>query len=153
MPRYFAELCLLPDGWARDVAFSVDQKGDLHDVEAGAQADGAERIDGPVMPGFPNLHSHAFQRAMAGLGERAGPGEDSFWTWRETMYRFLARIAPDEVEAIATQLYIEMLKAGYTRVGEFHYLHHAPGGTPYDDRAELARRILAAGSRAAPGSG
>ena len=80
---------------------------------------------------MPNLHSHAFQRAMAGLTQRAGPEGDSFWAWRELMYRFLARLTPDDVEAIATRLYIEMLEAGYTSVAEFHYLHHDPAGKPY----------------------
>jgi formimidoylglutamate deiminase len=93
-----------------------------------------------------NLHSHAFQRAMAGLAERAGPGDDSFWTWREVMYGFVASLTPEQVEAIAGQLYVEMLKSGYTAVGEFHYLHHGPDGEPYDDLAEMSRRVIAAAS-------
>jgi len=97
-----------------------------------------------ALPGMPNLHSHAFQRAMAGLAERRGPGDDSFWTWRETMYGFASRIGPDELHAIAAQLYVEMLKAGYTRVCEFHYLHNAPDGAPYADRAAMSRAIIEA---------
>jgi formimidoylglutamate deiminase len=144
----FAERALLPGGWARDVLFEVDAAGSLSRVDAGAEAGAAPRAAGPVVPGMPNLHSHAFQRAMAGLAERAGPGangaDDSFWTWREVMYGFLGRLNPEHLEAIAAQLYVEMLKAGYTAVGEFHYLHHDPDGRPYDDPAEMSRRILAA---------
>jgi formimidoylglutamate deiminase len=97
-----------------------------------------------TLPGMVNLHSHAFQRGMAGLAERAGTGEDSFWTWREVMYRFLDHLTPDDVEAIATMAYVEMLEAGYTRVCEFHYLHHDIDGRPYANLAEMAERIAAA---------
>jgi len=97
-----------------------------------------------ALPGMPNLHSHAFQRAMAGLAERRGPGDDSFWTWRETMYGFASRIGPDALRAIAAQLYVEMLKAGYTHVCEFHYLHNAPNGTPYADHAAMSHAIVEA---------
>jgi formiminoglutamate deiminase len=97
-----------------------------------------------AVPGLPNVHSHAFQRAMAGLAERRSPGSDSFWTWRETMYRFVDRLDPDDVEAVAGLAYAEMLESGFTRVGEFHYLHHAPGGQPYANCAEMATRIAAA---------
>ena len=96
------------------------------------------------IPGIANLHSHAFQRAMAGLAERQTHPEDSFWTWRETMYRFAARMDPDSTYAVATQLYVEMLEAGYTSVCEFHYLHHAPDGRPYDDPAAMSRALIAA---------
>jgi formimidoylglutamate deiminase len=97
-----------------------------------------------ALPGMPNLHSHAFQRAMAGLAERRGPGDDSFWTWRETMYGFASRIGPDALRAVAAQLYVEMLKAGYTNVCEFHYLHNAPDGTPYADPAAMSHAIVEA---------
>jgi len=140
----FAERALLPDGWQRDVLFEIDAAGGLGAVTPGAAAGAALRAKGPVLPGMPNLHSHAFQRAMAGLAERAGPGEDSFWTWREVMYGFLRRLTPEQLEAVAGQLYVELLKAGYTAVGEFHYLHHDPEGRPYEDPAEMSRRILAA---------
>ena len=99
--------------------------------------------DGWRLPGIANLHSHAFQRAMAGLAERrGGAGDDSFWTWRETMYRFASRFDPDTLRAVATQLYVEMLEAGYTRVCEFHYLHHAPDGAPYADPAAMSRALI-----------
>jgi formimidoylglutamate deiminase len=104
-----------------------------------------------VLPGMPNLHSHAFQRAMAGLAERRGPDEDSFWTWRETMYAFASRIGPDELRAIAAQLYVEMLKAGYTHVCEFHYLHNAPDGRPYADPAAMSQAIIEAAGEAGIG--
>ncbi len=109
---------------------------------------GDERLAGLLVPGIANLHSHAFQRAMAGLAERAGPEGDNFWRWRDVMYRFLAVLSPEDVEAIAAQLYAECLRHGYTAVAEFHYLHNAPDGTPYDDPAELSLRILAAAERA-----
>ncbi|MCW3848238.1 formimidoylglutamate deiminase [Sphingomonas sp. LB-2] len=96
------------------------------------------------IPGLPNVHSHAFQRGMAGLAEARGPGSDDFWSWRELMYRFVDRLSPDDLEAIAAQAYAEMLESGFTRVGEFHYLHHAPDGRPYADPAEMAARIAAA---------
>jgi formimidoylglutamate deiminase len=143
----FAELALLPDGWARDVRFEFAADGSLAAAAPGRRADRAARAAGPVLPGMPNLHSHAFQRAMAGLAERAGPGDDSFWTWREVMYGFVRRLTPEQLEAVAAQLYLEMLKAGYTAVGEFHYLHHDPEGRRYADPAEMSRRILAAARR------
>lgn len=113
----------------------------------------ASTMPGPLMqtstghwrtPGIPNLHSHAFQRAMAGLAERQTHPEDSFWTWRETMYRFAARMDPDSIHAVASQLYAEMLEAGYTSVCEFHYLHHSPDGRPYADPAAMSRALIAA---------
>src|SRR3546814_3514547 len=131
--KFFAAAALLPGGWAENVLFEVDGGGSFTAVTANAAAGGAPRAKGPVLPGMPNLHSHAFQRAMAGLAEHAESGssrDDSFWTWREVMYRFVARLTPEQVEAIAAQLYVEMLEAGYTAVGEFHYLHHGPDGRP-----------------------
>ncbi|HET6546161.1 MAG TPA: formimidoylglutamate deiminase, partial [Rhodanobacteraceae bacterium] len=111
----------------------------------------AEFLGRWVMPGMPNLHSHAFQRAMAGLAERQTNPDDSFWTWREIMYRFASRIGPDELHAIAAQLYVEMLKAGYTRVCEFHYLHRQPDGTPYDDPAAMSLALVEAAREAGIG--
>lgn len=108
----------------------------------------AERLCGPVIPGMPNVHSHAFQRAMAGLTEARGPGEDSFWTWRQRMYAFVGRIEPEHVQNIAAQLYVEMLQAGYTTVGEFHYLHHQADGTAYETPSEMSNRIIAAAREA-----
>jgi formiminoglutamate deiminase len=136
---------LLPDGWARDVAITVAD-GRIAAVRAGASPTGATRWPGAAVPGLPNVHSHAFQRAMAGLAETGGPQSDSFWTWREVMYRFLGRLSPDHVEAFAALAYAEMLETGFTAVGEFHYLHHAPDGSPYDDLGEMAGRIVAAAS-------
>ena len=143
--KLFARDALLPSGWARDVLVDIAGDGSIRTVGVAfaAPAD-AERVQGPLIPGMPNVHSHAFQRALAGLTERGGPAADNFWTWRTEMYRFLERIGPDEEEAVAAQLYIELLKAGYTSVGEFHYLYHDPAGRPYSDPGEMAERIRAA---------
>ncbi|GAA0418264.1 formimidoylglutamate deiminase [Pseudomonas veronii subsp. inensis] len=149
MSAFFAERALLPTGWANDVRFEVGADGRLTQVEANASADAAERLRGPVLAGMPNLHSHAFQRAMAGLAEVAGNPNDSFWTWRDLMYRMVGKINPAQLHIIARQLYIEMLKAGYTSVAEFHYVHHDADGQPYADRTELSRQI----SQAAASSG
>ena len=149
MSAFFAERALLPNGWANDVRLEVSADGLLTKVAANANADGAERLRGPVLAGMPNLHSHAFQRAMAGLAEVAGNPNDSFWTWRELMYRMVGKISPEQLQVIARQLYIEMLKAGYTSVAEFHYVHHDVNGKPYADRTELSRQI----SQAAASSG
>lgn len=151
MPAYYAERALLPSGWAEAVRFEVSASGLLAEVRAGASAEGAQRLAGPVLPGMPNLHSHAFQRAMAGLAEVAGNPNDSFWTWRELMYRLVGRITPEQLEVIARQLYIEMLKAGYTGVAEFHYVHHDSDGRPYADPAELSLRIAQAAADAGIG--
>lgn len=146
MSAYFAERALLPSGWASNVRLQLSADGYIERVQADASAEGAERLAGPLLPGMPNLHSHAFQRAMAGLAEVAGDPNDSFWTWRDLMYRLVGLITPDQLQVIARQLYIEMLKAGYTSVAEFHYVHHDSAGKPYADRTELARQISAAAS-------
>lgn len=138
--RIHAETALLPEGWAKDVLVTL-RDGRIAAVGRGAAADA--RV-GCLLPAPVNLHSHAFQRAMAGLTERRGAGADSFWTWRDLMYRFLDRLTPDDVQAIAAQVMVEMAEAGYAAVAEFHYLHHRPDGTPYDDLAEMAGRIIAA---------
>lgn len=122
MTKYYARDALLPTGWARDVRISVDG-GNITAVETGADAKGAERLAGPALPGMANLHSHAFQRAMAGLTEVRAAAHDDFWSWRELMYQFMERLTPEQSHAIATHLYIEMLKHGYTAVAEFHYVH------------------------------
>jgi len=140
----FAADALTSRGWMRDVRIGIAADGTIACVESGAQPDGAERLAGPLIPGMPNLHSHAFQRAIAGRTGHAGSEGDSFWTWRTAMYAFLDRVDADAFEAIAAQAYVEMLKAGYTAVAEFHYVHHDPDGKPYADPAELARRIVAA---------
>lgn len=146
MSAYFAERALLPSGWASNVRLEVSTAGRLEKIDVNASAEGAERLAGPLLPGMPNLHSHAFQRAMAGLAEVVGNPNDSFWTWRDLMYRLVGLITPEQLQVIARQLYIEMLKAGYTSVAEFHYVHHDNTGTPYADPTELSRQISAAAS-------
>lgn len=143
----FFDHALLPSGWGRNVRISV-RDGILLSVEEGASPSGANRMAGIALPGLPNLHSHAFQRGIAGLTERRGPQQDSFWTWREMMYRFADRLSPEDVHAIAAFAYMEMLEAGFTTVGEFHYLHHRPDGRPYDDIGEMAKAIAAAAAEA-----
>ncbi|MGM3173553.1 formimidoylglutamate deiminase [Dickeya lacustris] len=150
MADYFAARALLPQGIARDVRLSVDEQGYLQSVTAGASAQGAQRLPGIVLPGMANLHSHAFQRAMAGLTEVAGHTPDSFWSWRERMYRLVASLTPEQVGVIATRLYIDMLKGGYTQVAEFHYLHHDPQGKPYRQH-DMLRHMLAAAQRVGMG--
>lgn len=139
----FFEHAFLPSGWARNVRVMV-ANGIISAVQADATADGSRRVSGIALPGLPNLHSHTFQRAMAGLAERRGPAHDSFWTWREVMYRFLGQLSPEDAEAISAFAYMEMLERGFTSVAEFHYLHHAPDGTPYADLGEMAARVAAA---------
>lgn len=144
----FAEYALLPDGWARDVLLQVDAQGQWHSIlrnqEPGKEV---QRAAGPLLPGIPNLHSHAFQRALAGLTEYRSNTEDSFWSWRALMYRFAAQLSPEQLEAIATGLYVEMLEAGFTSVCEFHYLHHDVKGKAYADSAEMSLSLLRAAKR------
>jgi formimidoylglutamate deiminase len=139
---HFASV-LTPEGWREDVTVSVGPGGMISALSPGA-AEGALRVSGIALPAMPNVHSHAHQRFMLGLAERAGPGADSFWTWREAMYGYALRLSPDDLEAVAAQLYVEMLKAGFSVVGEFQYLHHQPDGTAYADPAEMSLRCLAA---------
>ncbi len=148
--KLLAPLALLPHGWEKNVSIEINAAGLILSAEAakGDTPEGIPRLGGPVIPGMANLHSHAFQRAMAGLTERRSGDADSFWTWRETMYRFVSLLKPEHMEAIAAQLFVEMLEAGYTGVAEFHYLHHDSGGRAYDDLAETSRRIVAASKRA-----
>ncbi|MEZ5484084.1 MAG: formimidoylglutamate deiminase [Lysobacteraceae bacterium] len=131
--RIQVEKLWTPRGWRRDVSFL---EGDA--------AVSPELLSGHWLPGIPNTHSHAFQRAMAGLAEYQTDAADSFWTWREQMYAFAGRMDPDSLYAVAMQLYVEMLEAGYTSVCEFHYVHHQPDGTPYDDPAAMSRALIAA---------
>ena len=148
----FAEHALLPGGWSRDVLLEWDEHGRLSAVRPASPAPaGVAVAGGPLLPGMPNLHSHAFQRAFAGLTEFRSAQADSFWSWRTQMYRFAARITPDQLEAIATWLYIEMLEAGYTSVCEFHYVHHGLDGRPYADDATLSRCLLRAARTAGIG--
>ncbi|MBC7477017.1 MAG: amidohydrolase family protein, partial [Pseudorhodobacter sp.] len=139
MTRLHAKIALLPDGWARDVAV---------DFAGGRITQVTPNLPGAtldcLLPAPANLHSHSFQRAMAGLTEHRTAGQDSFWTWRSLMYRFLDQLTPDDVQAIAAMVMVEMAEAGFAAVAEFHYLHHAPGGQRYDNPAELTARIAAA---------
>ena len=139
----FANHALLADGWARSVRLTV-KDGRIANIEGevAPQPDDT-RVD-ILLPALGNLHSHAFQRAMAGMTERREAGRDSFWTWRTLMYRFMDRLTPEQIEAIAALVFMEMQEAGYAAVGEFHYVHHRRGGAPYDDIAELSARIFAA---------
>ena len=141
----FARHALLPQGWRRDVLLEWDAHGDLTRVEPGATASSGTRLAQYVLPGMVNLHSHAFQRALGGLTEVAGDGPDSFWTWRDLMYRFAARITPSQIEAIAAQLFAECLRHGYTSLCEFHYLQRDVDGAAYARPAETAERVAAAG--------
>jgi formimidoylglutamate deiminase len=147
----FAEQALLPDGWARNVLIRYDPaNGRILGIARDA-APGGDHFAGIAVPGMPNLHSHAFQRAMAGRAERAGGTDDSFWTWRQTMYGLVSRLDPDQIEAIAAQLYAELLCEGYTSVAEFHYLHNRPDGGRYDNPAETALRVVRAAQDAGIG--
>ena len=148
----FASHALLPTGWARDVLLYWNEQGLLTDVKTKAACPaGTFQTAGPLLPGMPNLHSHAFQRAFGGLTEYRGAAQDSFWSWRSLMYRFAAAITPEQLEAIATGLYVEMLEAGYTSVCEFHYVHHDHDGRPYADDAALSMCLLRAAARAGMG--
>lgn len=145
MMQIWAERALLPDGWAENVAVTLDH-GRILSVQTGAVPTG-HRV-GLLLPALANLHSHAFQRAMAGLSEAKGPEpRDTFWTWRKIMYRFLDLLTPEDVEAIAALVQMEMLEAGYATNVEFHYLHHRVGGGHYDNIAEMSERIAAAANR------
>lgn len=137
---------LLADGWGEHVRVSIDRHGRIAAVATGAamQPGDVGLRDRVLLPAPANLHSHSFQRAMAGLTEFRATEEDSFWTWRDLMYRFVTRLDPDDVQAIAAGVQMEMLEAGYASVGEFHYLHHQPDGAAYDDPGEMCARIAAA---------
>lgn len=149
MEELWADWALLPDGWARDVAVTIE-KGRIVRVCPGSPARG-QRL-GVLLPAPSNAHSHAFQRAMAGLTERRGPHPgDSFWTWRQLMFRFLDHLDPDQIESIAAFVQMEMLEVGYACSVEFHYLHHAPGGLPYADLAETSARMAAAAAQSGIG--
>lgn len=139
----FAERVLTPSGWADNVRIEIEA-GRIRSLTAGTAPQSGDERHAILVPGMGNVHSHAFQRAMAGLTEMPGPGSDNFWSWRDLMYRFALGFDPDQLEAVATQLYVEMLEAGFTRVGEFHYLHHDKNGEPYSDIAEHSIRIAAA---------
>jgi formimidoylglutamate deiminase len=143
MTRLHFASALLPLGWANDVQVVVTD-GTIAGVTAGVAPDAGDERHQIAVPGLASLHCHAFQRGMAGLAEFRGDTTDTFWTWRETMYRFALQMTPDDVADVATLLYVEMLEQGFTRVGEFHYLHHDRDGSPYANLAEMAARIAEA---------
>jgi formimidoylglutamate deiminase len=153
MKKYYAKNILLSDGWAKDKTITIEN-GLITAIETGPQSD-IQVLTGAVIPGMVNCHSHAFQRAFAGFSEQGSEGKDSFWTWRKIMYKFLERINHDDAQVIAQQLYIEMLKMGYTRVAEFHYLHHDIEGKPYsqDTREGVLSTMALAIFKAAQSSG
>lgn len=141
------ESALLPEGWAHNVRLEFSG-GVISRVESGAAPVASDERHAIAIPGLCNVHSHAFQRGMAGLAETRGPVHDDFWTWREVMYRFLDRLTPEDVEAVASLAYVEMLESGFTRVGEFHYVHRDVSGAAYSDPAEMAVRIVSAAEQA-----
>ncbi len=143
MTAYWLEAALLADGWANQVRLTVED-GRVTALAAGVEPVAGDERHGVALPGIGNLHSHAFQRGMAGLAERRGPESDSFWTWRDVMYRFANQITPDELEAVAALAFVEMVEAGFVQVGEFHYVHHDRDGTPFADPAEMGAHLAAA---------
>lgn len=138
---------LLKGGWAENVTVEVGAGGLISGLHRDSKG-GGEKISGIAIPAMLNAHSHAFQRAFAGLTEKRGKERDDFWAWRQVMYRAVKAIGPDELEAIAAQVYVEMLKSGYAGVAEFHYLHHQADGTPYDNKAEMSEAIIRAAGTA-----
>ncbi|MBK0399168.1 formimidoylglutamate deiminase [Limibaculum sp. M0105] len=149
MTAVFARHALLPGGWAENVEIEIADDGTIAAIRTGAQA----RTDPAriVMAAPANLHSHTFQRAMAGMTEHRAEGRDNFWSWRSLMYRFLDHLTPEEIEAIAAFAFVEMLEAGFAACAEFHYVHHRPGGEPYANLAETSERIMAAAGAAGVG--
>jgi formiminoglutamate deiminase len=143
MHAVHARDALTPQGWRSDARLLIEA-GEIRAIETGVPPQRGDERCGLVVPGMPNLHSHAFQRGMAGLAETRGPTTDNFWTWREAMYRFALTMSPDDTEAVAAMLNVDMLEAGFTRVGEFHYLHHDRDGSLYASIGEMASRIAAA---------
>ncbi|MEM9331251.1 MAG: formimidoylglutamate deiminase [Pseudomonadota bacterium] len=145
MTRLFAETALLPSGWAKNVHVEIKSNGELGSINSNAEPSSDSERVGILLPAPVNAHSHAFQRAMAGLTEKRGPDPvDSFWTWRKLMYRFLNQLSPEDIEAITAHVQLEMLEAGYATNVEFHYLHHGIDGEPYDNLAETSQRVAAA---------
>jgi len=141
----FAGAAMLESGWEANVRITT-KDGKIETMRVGTTPESSDETCSVLLPGVGNLHSHAFQRAMSGLAEVRGPANDSFWSWRTVMYKFALAFSPEQLEAVAAQLYMEMLEAGYTRVGEFHYLHHDRDGRQYSNIAEHAERIAAATS-------
>lgn len=138
--KLFAKQVLLKEGWADNQLLTIEH-GTIKSIVSGVESD-ADCVKSIVIPGMVNCHSHAFQRAFAGFSEQGSEGQDSFWTWRKIMYKFLAKLDTADAEIIATQLYIEMVKMGYTRVAEFHYLHHDTDGNTYPQLSAMAKSIF-----------
>ena len=135
--------------WARDVLLEIDASGYWSAIAPGVTitqvaSANAQVLTGPLLPGLVNAHSHVFQRAFAGLAERRESEHDDFWSWRDRMYRVALAISPEQLKAVASQLYIEMLRGGYTHVCEFHYLHHTPAGRAYDDPLMMTWMLIEA---------
>ena len=150
--RYWAPAAWIAGGWQRDVVLEVGADGHWSRITAGVPApDDAERLAGPVLPGLVDAHSHAFQRAFAGLAERRDGADDDFWSWRDRMYQVANAVAPGSLRAIAAHLYVELLRGGYTQVCEFHYLQHQADGTPYDDPLALSMALADAAADAGIG--
>ena len=145
-----AKTALLGSDWVHDLRVEVED-GRISSLESQATAQPDDVKANVLLPALGNLHSHAFQRAMAGMTETRAAGHESFWTWRTLMYRFLDRLTPDQIKAIAALVFMEMQEAGYASVGEFHYIHHRPGGAPYAQLSELSQRICAAADQAGIG--
>jgi len=145
----FTELALTPEGWAKNVRVTVDQLGRISAVESGVEANPDDQYlpNRILLPALSNLHSHSFQRAMSGLTEKRLEKRDSFWSWRELMYSFLERLTPEQMEAIAALVFMEMLECGYASVGEFHYVHHQCGGQHYENIAETSCRVINAAQK------
>jgi formiminoglutamate deiminase len=150
MNRFWFRMALLPGGWERGVGVDV-RDGRICGVRPGTAPAANDECHALAIPGLANVHSHAFQRAMAGLAEVSGPAGDDFWSWREVMYSFVDRLGPEDVQAIAAWAFVEMLESGFTRVAEFHYLHHGPDGSAYAQLAELAIRVVAAAAESGIG--
>lgn len=148
--KIFANRAYVGSAWVNNLMLTV-RDGKIAEVKEGASVQDADVTVDTLLPALANLHSHAFQRAMAGMSEYRAAGRDSFWTWRSLMYRFLDRLTPEQMQSIAALVYMEMLEAGYASVGEFHYVHHQPGGRPYEQLSELSQRIFAASSEAGIG--
>ena len=148
---FFAKQAWLTTGWQSNVLFQVED-GMITKLAINQTAtDESVVLSGPVLPSMPNLHSHAFQRVMAGMAEVSLNPNDSFWSWRDLMYKVVQKLTPKDARVIATQLYIDLLKAGYTQIAEFHYLHHQVGGKPYQDKAEMSKQMIQAANDAGIG--
>lgn len=147
--KFFAELALIPEGWAKNVRVTLDQTGRIGNVEFRVEPNpGDQNLRKRILlPAMSNLHSHSLQRAMSGLTEKRLERRDSFWSWRELMYSFLERLTPERMEAISALVFMEMLECGYASVGEFHYVHHQSGGQHYENIAETSCRIISAAQK------